>query len=109
MAVTAADLQAVIPGLADDDATDLASAAASLAETYLRGGVCPESVQDHAILRVARFLRAVPGESGGILKLDGIERATSGVGDPLHKSGAGQLLARFRGVRVVTARADDGR
>ena len=97
---------AVLPDLDAAEAVTLASASTSLVSTYLRGGTCPDNVTDRAIVRLARFLYCVPGEAGGMLKLDGIERATSGVGDPMHKSGAAQMLARYRGVRVVTARAD---
>ena len=105
--MTAADLTAVLPGLADAEATTLASSATSLVETYLRGGTCPVAVEDHAIVRLARFLHTTPGEAGGRQHVDGIETPVRGVGDPLHRSGAAQLLARYRGVRVVTARADD--
>ena len=105
MAVTASDLQAVLPGVSESDAADLASAAAALVTTYLRGGTCPETVQDQATIRAARFLHGTPGEAGGRVQVDGIERHGPGVGDAMHRSGAGQLLARYRSVRVVTARA----
>ena len=105
--MNAADLTAVIPGLSDSDAANLATAAAELVTVYLRGGTCPEAVTDHATIRAARFLHGTPGEAGGRVQVDGIERHGPGVGDVMHRSGAAQILARYRGVRVVTARADD--
>ena len=106
MAVTGANLTAVLPDLSDDDATALAAASTDLVSTYLRGGTCPTEVADHATIRLARYLQCVEGESGGRLEQDGIQRPAAGVGNALHRSGAAQLLAYYRGVRVATARAD---
>ena len=105
--ISGSDLVAVLPGVSESDAADLASAAAALVTTHLRGGACPEAVQDHAVIPVARFLHGTPGEAGGRVQVDGIESSAPGVGDAMHRSGAGQLLARYRGVRVKTARAGD--
>ncbi len=107
MAVVAADLVAVLPGISTADAGPLASAATELVTAFLRGGSPPSDVLDHAVIRCARYLHSTPGEAGGRQQVDGITTFAPGVGDVMHRSGAGQLLARWRGVRVVVARADD--
>ena len=111
MAVTAAALVAVIPGLSESDATDLASAAADLVTTYLRGGACPESVRDHAVVRVARFMHGTPGEAGGRVEVDGVPavRPRRGRRDAPERRGpaTGQVSGRARGNRAGRTMDDD--
>ena len=95
MAVTRAQVQGEVVGISDQDADDLILVATSEVETYLNGGTCPEAVAEHAIRRLIRFLYSTGGEAGGRKEVDGIAY-TPGVGDPLHRSGAQQLLARYR-------------
>lgn len=95
MAVTRAQVQGDVPGISDQDADNLILVATAEVETYLNGGTCPVAVQDHATRRLVRFLFTTPGEAGGRKEVDGISY-TPGVGDPMHRSGAQQLLARFR-------------
>ncbi|MYK89156.1 MAG: hypothetical protein F4018_12930 [Acidobacteria bacterium] len=109
MAVTRAQVQGEIPGISDDDADALILVAGAEIDAYLNGGTCPEAVEDHATRRLIRYLHATPGEAGGRVKVDGIDYRGPGVGDPLHRSGAQQLLARFRlrTVPVVRGNAEE--
>ena len=95
MAVTRAQVQGEVPGISDQDADDLILVATAEVQTYLNGGPCPTAVEDHATRRLIRFLYSTPGEAGGRKEVDGISYAP-GVGDPMHRSGAQQLLARYR-------------
>ena len=105
MAVTRAQVQGEVVGISDQDADDLILVATAEVETYLNGGTCPTAVEDHATRRLIRFLYSTPGEAGGRKEVDGISYAP-GVGDPLHRSGAQQLLARFRRRRVTVVRGN---
>lgn len=95
MAVTPAQVQAAVPGISDADADALIAVANAEVTAYLNGGTVDDAVSDHAVLRLVRFLHSTPGEAGGRKEVDGIA-FTPGVGDPMHRSGAQQLLARFR-------------
>lgn len=96
MAVTREQVQGEVVGISDQDADDLILVATAEVETYLNGGTCPVVVQDHATRRLIRFLFTTGGEAGGRVEVDGIKVFGPGVGDAMHRSGAQQLLARFR-------------
>ena len=96
MAVTRAQVQGEVVGISDQDAADLILVATSEVETYLNGGACPVAVEEHAIRRLIRFLFTTGGEAGGRVEVDGVKVFGPGVGDPMHRSGAQQLLARYR-------------
>ena len=96
MAVTRAQVQGEVVGISDQDADDLILVATAEVETYLNGGTCPEAVQEHATRRLIRFLFTTGGEAGGRVEVDGVKVFGPGVGDPMHRSGAQQLLARYR-------------
>ena len=110
MAVTAAQVQEVVPGISESDAAALIGVAEAEVTAYLNGAAnVPEAVTDHATMRLVRFLHATPGEAGGRVEVDGIDYRGPGVGDPMHRSGAQQLLARFRRRRVPVARGNEVR
>ena len=107
VAVTADQVQGEVPGISTDDATALIAVAEAEVDVYLNGGATVDAVRDHAVLRLVRFLHAVPGEAGGRVEVDGIDYRGPGVGDPMQRSGAQQLLARFRRRTVPVAHGNE--
>ena len=107
MAVTRAQVQGEVVGISDADADDLILVATAEVETYLNGGPCPVAVQDHATRRLIRFLYTTGGEAGGRVEVDGVKVFGPGVGDSLHRSGAQQLLARYRRRRVSVVHGNE--
>ena len=106
MAVTRPQVQGEVVGISDQEAGDLILVATAEVDAYLNGGTCPEALRDHAIRRVIRFLYTTGGEAGGRVEVDGVKVFGPGVGDPMHRSGAQQLLARFRRRRVTVVRGN---
>ena len=82
-----------------DDGQRLLDAATQLCKAYLRGGVCPNSVMDEAIIRTAGHINSRQGFGTvqGMVKASSETQVmlNSKAVSPVRQSGAGALLSPF--------------